>query len=49
MDPYLLKIFGQCLPNPIFTISPLPGVYPPNVPLPGVSLFGIENGQQNVQ
>ena len=43
------RVFCQCLPNPIFTISPLPGVYPPNIPIPGISLFGIEDGQQNVQ
>ena len=38
----------QCTPNPIFTMSPVPGVYPPNIPIPGISLVGISDGQINV-
>lgn len=33
----------QCTPDPIFTMSPIPGVYPPNIPLVGIS-----DGQINV-
>jgi len=38
----------QCTPNPIFTMSPIPGVYPPNIPIPGIPLVGISDGQINV-
>ena len=38
----------QCTPNPIFTMSPVPGVYPPNIPIPGIPLVGISDGQINV-
>ena len=38
----------QCTPNPIFTMSPIPGVYPPNVPISGIPLVGISDGQVNV-
>ena len=38
----------QCTPNPIFTMSPIPGVYPPNIPIPGIPLVGISDGQVNV-
>ena len=39
---------AQCTPNPIFTMSPIPGVYPPNIPIPGIPLTGISDGQVNV-
>lgn len=38
----------QCTPNPIFTMSPIPGVYPPNIPVSGIPLVGISDGQVNV-
>ena len=38
----------QCTPNPIFTMSPVPGVYPPNIPIPSIPLVGISDGQINV-
>ena len=38
----------QCTPNQIFTMSPVPGVYPPNIPIPGIPLVGISDGQINV-
>ncbi len=34
---------AQCTPNPIFIMSPIPGVYPPNIPLVGIS-----DGQVNI-
>tara|TARA_B100000902_G_C27302837_1_gene913798 strand:+ start:104 stop:1003 length:900 start_codon:yes stop_codon:yes gene_type:complete len=40
------NIFGQCNPNPIFLASPLPGVYPPSLPIPNIPLVGINDGQQ---
>ena len=39
---------AQCTPNPIFTMSPIPGVYPPNIPIPNISLVGISDGQTNI-
>ncbi len=39
---------AQCTPNPVFTMSPIPGVYPPNIPIPGIPLVGISDGQVNV-
>ena len=39
---------AQCTPNPIFTMSPIPGVYPPNIPVSGIPLVGISDGQVNV-
>lgn len=39
---------AQCTPNPIFTMSPIPGVYPPNIPIPNIPLVGISDGQVNV-
>ena len=39
---------AQCTPNPIFTMSPIPGVYPPNIPISGIPLVGINDGQVNV-
>ncbi len=38
----------QCTPNPIFTMNPIPGVYPPNIPVSGIPLVGISDGQVNV-
>jgi len=29
-------------------MSPIPGVYPPNIPIPGIPLVGISDGQVNV-
>jgi len=39
---------AQCTPNPIFTMSPIPGVYPPNIPIAGIPLVGISDGQVSV-
>ncbi len=39
---------AQCIPNSIFTMSPIPGVYPPNIPVSGIPLVGISDGQVNV-
>ena len=39
---------AQCTPNPIFTLSPIPGVYPPNIPIASIPLVGINDGQVNV-
>ena len=39
---------AQCIPNSIFTMSPIPGVYPPNIPISGIPLVGISDGQVNV-
>ena len=39
---------AQCTPNPIFTMSPIPGVNPPNIPIPNIPLIGISDGQVNV-
>ena len=36
-------------PNSIFLASPIPGVYPPNIPLPNIPLTGINDGYQGVQ
>ena len=41
--------YSQCTPNPIFLASPIPGVYPPNIPIPNIPLVGISDGQQGVQ
>ena len=41
--------YGQCTPNSIFLASPVPGVYPPNIPLPNIPLTGINDGYQGVQ
>ena len=40
------NVTAQCTPDPIFTMSPVPGVYPPNIPIPGVAFFGISDGNQ---
>lgn len=45
---FSLTTNAQCTPNPIFTMSPIPGVYPPNIPIPGIPLVGISDGQVNV-
>ena len=39
---------AQCTPNPIFIMSPIPGVYPPNIPIPNIPLVGISDGQVNI-
>jgi len=44
-----LHSYGQCTPNSIFLASPIPGVYPPNIPLPNIPLIGINDGYQGVQ
>jgi len=36
--------FSQCTPNPIFTSLGLPGVYPPELPIPNIPLVGIADG-----
>jgi len=36
----------QCTPNPIFTFLGIPGIYPPNIPLSGIS-YGQENVPYN--
>jgi len=46
---FATHIFGQCTPDPVFTLSPIPGVYPPNIPIPGIPLVGINEGQINTQ
>jgi len=38
------KINAQCTPDPIFTMSPIPGVYPPEVPIAGIPMVGIADG-----
>ncbi|MDC0249735.1 T9SS type A sorting domain-containing protein [Flavobacteriales bacterium] len=43
----LLKVNGQCAPNSIFTLLPIPGVYPPAVQIPNLPLpipLGIADG-----
>jgi len=42
-----MYVNAQCTPNPIFTLSPIPGVYPPDIPISGIPLFGINDGQEN--
>lgn len=39
---------AQCTPNPIFTMSPIPGIYPPNIPIPNIPLIGINDGNINI-
>ena len=36
--------FSQCTPNSMFTFLGLPGVYPPELPIPNIPLVGIEDG-----
>ena len=51
LSVFLIYTMGgnaQCTPNPIFTMSPIPGVYPPNIPISGIPLVGISDGQVNV-
>ena len=38
------KINAHCIPDPIFTMSPIPGVYPPEVPVPNIPMVGISDG-----
>ena len=45
---FSLVVNAQCTPNPIFTMSPIPGVYPPNIPIPNIPLVGISDGQVNI-
>tara|TARA_B100000287_G_scaffold421789_1_gene462925 strand:- start:16 stop:855 length:840 start_codon:yes stop_codon:yes gene_type:complete len=44
---FSMKSFTQCAPDPMFTLSPVPGVYPPNIPVPGIPFVGIDDGQVN--
>jgi hypothetical protein len=39
---------AQCDPDQTFTMIPIPGVYPPNIPIPGIPLVGISDGQVNI-
>ncbi len=39
---------AQCTPNFIFTFLDIPGIYPPNIPIPNIPLNGIADGQENV-
>jgi len=41
--------YSQCTPNSIFLASPIPGVYPPSIPLPNIPLTGISDGYQGIQ
>ena len=36
--------FSQCTPNSMFTFLGLPGVYPPELPIPNIPLVGIADG-----
>ena len=42
-----MNVNGQCSPNFIFTTLGLPGIYPPNLPIPNMPI-GIADGQLNV-
>jgi len=44
----LINLNAQCLPNSIFTTLGVPGIYPPNLPIPNVPMTGISDGQINV-
>lgn len=44
---FSLFSFAQCVPNPIFTSFGVPGVYPPEVPIPNIPLTGIVDGTEN--
>ena len=44
---FVTQTTAQCVPNPIFTMSPIPGIYPPNIPIPGIPFVGISDGQIN--
>ena len=35
---------AQCTPNPLFTALGLPGIYPPELAIPGIPIVGINNG-----
>ena len=35
---------AQCSPNSLFTALGLPGVYPPEIPIPGLPIVGINDG-----
>ena len=37
-------INGQCSPNFLFTSLGIPGVYPPELPVPGVPMVGMDDG-----
>ena len=39
---------AQCSPNSIFTTLGVPGVYPPNLPIPNIPMTGIADGQINI-
>ena len=40
---------GKCAPDAFFLASPVPGVYPPNIAVPGIPFFGLDDGQVSVQ
>ena len=40
----LCKVNAQCSPNSMFTALGLPGVYPPELAIPGVPMIGISDG-----
>ena len=37
-------VYTQCSPNSLFSALGLPGVYPPEIPIPGVPIVGINDG-----
>ena len=41
---FSVSTFGQCFSNPLFTALGLPGVYPPEIPIPNIPLSGIADG-----
>tara|TARA_A100001037_G_C15076429_1_gene601972 strand:- start:15 stop:779 length:765 start_codon:yes stop_codon:yes gene_type:complete len=43
-----MNVNAQCTPNFIFTTLGLPGIYPPNLPIPNIPMTGIADGQVNV-
>lgn len=45
---YTMNVNAQCSPNFIFTTLGLPGIYPPNLPIPNIPMTGIADGQVNV-
>ncbi len=45
---YTMNVNAQCSPNFIFTTLGLPGIYPPNLPIPNIPMTGIADGQLNM-
>ncbi len=41
---FSLKIYAQCSSSPIFTNLGIPGVYPPELPIPNIPFVGISDG-----